>query len=822
MARTQEVARWTGGLPLPAEIAREPARNHPLWSTSAPLDASTFDLLEVTVSGLEHSELVLLWVPRDPAPGLPPGRLALQGEFAPGSETKTFSFDLRGSPAWQGAVIGASLHTDAASRRSAEVREVRALRRSLDPERLATAARQAWKVSLGGELRNALLATSAVASRRSAVSPSDGVLTFGFGVPQGQAKAVRFLVGARRSAGPVTPVFERTLGPAERERWFDVTVDLASFAGESIDLELSASTADGSPPLAFFADPVAAGPYAGAAPDILLVSIDTLRADRLSMSGYGRRTTPKLDHFAAERAVRFSDAIAQAPSTLPSHASLFTGLDAFRHGANHDPAADDLWTIAEALRGAGYRTLATTGGAKLHPRYALTQGFDVYRHWRQPERRDDELEAGLADIRRWLAEPRTLPRFLVLHTYEVHSPYRARQPFFRQLFPDRADPGCEVQMRTPAPDPEEGHLARLTADYVCQDRRTGAVRSSEPAIASALYDSAIAYADDRIGGLLEELARRGALDRMVVAVVSDHGESFGEHGMGMHGHLYDDNLRVPLLLAAPGRGFEGRTIDAQIRLMDLMPTLLELAGQPVPGQLDAVSLLPLLAGRASVPDEAWSYAVDANRGISLRSRGRLKYLFNNTAWAPLLGREEVYDLRSDPGELADRSAGFGDLEKLRAAVASTLHDAASGWRLSVRNADSTARAGRILGPIAAATRLRAEGPSTVALRATGHAASFELAPGESSIWLLDGAPVGPLRVQWGDAAILEIELPQPPGKQGWLVSGEGWRPVAGRLPNPGETGVGLEYRGSVSARRRAQGPVEEEHMRQLAALGYLR
>ncbi len=387
--------------------------------------------------------------------------------------------------------------------------------------------------------------------------------------------------------------------------------------------------------------------------DVLLVTIDTLRADHVS--AYGRPdapATPAIDALAAQ-AVLFEQAVAPAPLTLPSHASLLTGQWPFRHGARDNggfrlPAA--AVSLAEVLRARGYSTAAFVGSFVLDSRFGLDQGFEHYDDSMQAPAGagggDVEPAAYLGDVRRdgaavaaaaaaWLRHAGPGPLFVWVHLYDPHAPYEAASPF-RERYPSRP------------------------------------------------YAAAVAQADAALGEVLAAFGRRARAASAVVAVAGDHGEGLGEHGERTHGvFVYDSTLRVPLVLRAPDLP-RGERISWQVRLIDLAPTLLALVGAgaprpaaPPPGaaapgadatgtaalesvegprselQPDGVDLSAALRGESPAPElpayaeslfGAYHYGWSPLRALR---QGGVKWIE-----AP---RAELYDLRRDPGETEDLS-----------------------------------------------------------------------------------------------------------------------------------------------------------------------
>lgn len=433
---------------------------------------------------------------------------------------------------------------------------------------------------------------------------------------------------------------------------------------------------------------LACGDEAQPRPNIVLISVDTLRADRLPVS-------PRIDAWAKRHATVFQNAVAQAPWTLPSHASMLTGLDALRHGVNHSfqAAPEELTTLAERLRDAGYVTAGISGGAWLDPQYGLAQGFERYRSWRREQRGDEELEAHAALAARWLGELQ-VPFFLFLHTFDVHdfnAPHRRARA---------------------APRPNDPH-----ADLV------------------QLYEQAVSHMDERVGTLLERLESLDLHRRTIVVLTSDHGEDLGEDGVFGHGSLRDQVLRVPLLVASPGGRSAGRVIDEQVRSVDLVPTLLDLAGLEIPPGLDGVSLRALIEGEAAdVPKVATSYFSIAH-GLSLRLENRWKYVYDASAWAPGESeppRQALYRLPG--GESPERDGLAPDhplAQRLRNQARRLLAERLAGLRLRIDNRLPSPFTGNLRGELIRAGVPKSTGvPGLWLTRTSDAVAGFTIPPGQ--------------------------------------------------------------------------------------------
>jgi arylsulfatase A-like enzyme len=356
-------------------------------------------------------------------------------------------------------------------------------------------------------------------------------------------------------------------------------------------------------------------------PNIVLLQIDALRPDHLGFAGYERPTSPHLDRFR-ETATWFENAYTPAPSTRFAMTSMFTGYDA-RRAPHHDLGGNQFrldpraQTVAEELAPIGYDTLGYTISYVLHHNQGLGQGF---RLWDTPWPVDDwertypiaaELTTqAVGEYLRSMPEDGSRPFMLFAHYRCTHDPYFTYE---------RWDYG--------------------EADV---DR----------------YDSALNYCDDEIGKVLDQLDRRGDADRTVIAIFSDHGELFGEHGTTNHGNtLYETDVRILMLLRVPGVSV--RSVRVPVSLSDLAPTILELAGRPVRPDLDGWSLLVHLSGDA--PDDPaarplflftdlWRANVHIEATAVLR--WPYKYIRNSQT-----GAEQLYDVAADPEEEDDLAAG---------------------------------------------------------------------------------------------------------------------------------------------------------------------
>ena len=442
---------------------------------------------------------------------------------------------------------------------------------------------------------------------------------------------------------------------------------------------------------------------AGDRPNILLIVLDTARADRFPFDGYARPTAPALTAIAAEGAV-YERACTAAPWTVPSHGSLFTGLYPSQHGADsgHLRLDDEQVTLAERLRDAGYRTLGYTENPWVGKAHNFQQGFQHYEEiWRQvPGTAGEDMGAARVSqrIAEWLEwregnpEAQRQPFFMFINYFEPHLPYNPPEPERTRFMADPVDRAAVDRLRR-LMNPDDLRYILGLAHLPPGDRR----------ILSDLYDGEIAYVDRRAGEVIELLRRRGILDRTVVVVTSDHGESIGEHGLIDHKlNIFEEVLRIPLIVRYPPAVRAGQRIQAPVLLQDLFPTLLRLAGirteKPAGWPRDAVPL-PGVAGPGSErPRDAGGpdaegvaeplvaeYArpseflqviqealPDAGAGRWDRAQVAWRVGSEKLHWSSD-GRHRLFDLSKDPGETRDLAAERPErVAELRAAVEAWL------------------------------------------------------------------------------------------------------------------------------------------------------
>lgn len=360
---------------------------------------------------------------------------------------------------------------------------------------------------------------------------------------------------------------------------------------------------------------------------IIIIDIDTLGAKHLGTYGYLRDTSPNIDAFA-KQAIRFEWAFSQAPNTPPSQTSILTGLYPSTHGmiADDDRVPQAVTTLAEALHDHGFRTAAFIDGGYMAAAFGHDQGFDSY---------TDFQNTGIARIGpavdSWLNEyAATESFFLLIHTYDVHWPYDPPEPY-RSIFLEGLAPP------TPGFQP--------TAEYMEALRRDGKRKLPESDVeyAKALYDGGIRYVDAWLGRFLARLENLDLLERATVVILSDHGEEFQEHGSVGHDRLYATITHIPLLIRLPG-GARSSTFSQVVEGIDIMPTLLDLTGTPLPAGLQGRSLLALLRGERDGEQVAISESPFFGERRAIATGDYRLILTRKT------NRPEVFRFQDDPNE----------------------------------------------------------------------------------------------------------------------------------------------------------------------------
>ncbi len=523
-----------------------------------------------------------------------------------------------------------------------------------DPE----ADRFRSKIGLGNDVRNALLAPVKTRYRIPVEAPAGTRFRGAIGLPNPDGVlppgAVRFEVRFEQPESYPVVLLERELRldrPGDPDRWhpFDLVLP-TSASGElvlSTDSDASLMLAD-----AVFGNPTVVPPATlGRGRRVILVSIDTLRADRLGVYGAELPTSPRLDALAAQGVV-FDNAHAPSPWTLPSHRTMLTGLDPFTHGAlmaEQSALRADIDTLGEVLQAEGFATAGIHGGGFVSPAYGFAEGFDRYLEIAEPrEAIDAAIDIATADPDRDL--------FLFLHSYQVHAPYH-EEPEELPAFGPRFE-----ELREQLTDVVDPRLLGSHAHLSRQNRSGEPLPPAQLEMAKLLYDGGVRAMDRELGRLLDALEASDLLAKSLIVVTSDHGEGFDEHGLLLHANsLYRELLHVPLVVYQPGRVPAGARVEAHVGSADIVPTTLELLGIPTRPGLDGRSLVSLIDGAAGRTDSAapatdpdaprpvFGSLVDNRVALFSAIAGDQKYILYAAS-------EQLYDLAADPLETVDRAA----------------------------------------------------------------------------------------------------------------------------------------------------------------------
>ncbi len=752
---------------------------------------------------------------------------------------RVYEFPVSASPEWTGTITRLRIDPTNIAGDSLCLVEVAGLRRSVDYD-------QPWRVELDHEIRSSILVPAGEAREFELLAPSSALLRFGYGLAESHSAArlrqapvvLRVVLSEPSRLGVIAApnvLFTAAFPPGGDgdSGWFEGEVDLGAWSNRRLKLRFEsprrAGTATG--PVVVVGNPqLVSRDRETELPNVILISLDALRADHLSLYGYRKVTSPAIDAWARQNGVTFLNTVAASPWTLPSHVSMLTGRDALRHGVNYidSAVAEQTLLLPELLRAAGYRTAAITGGGYVDAEHGFGQGFDRFRWFSGEAGAESELHRHTELALQWLDQlSASEPFFLFFHTYEIHSPYRPREPYFSQFGGRHEDlQGRWLATTTGIQDaPTIGFQHRNRAIW---ESGVDLDLTASREIISALYDSGIAAVDHQIGRLLNRLRQLDLAQRTVVILTSDHGESLGEHQLVSHQSLDEEVLMVPLVVAFPERFVGGARLSEQVRTVDILPTILDLVGLDPPLAIDGLSLVPRLLGQDRPPGyPAWSYAGWTNYGLSLRTGEARKLIFNDSPWQPICSRESFSRLDHDP------TATAGDLAEVLHG-ASAAHSKAmdylaaysSGLRLDFANTGPQRLAAALSGPPLLPWTLKALGPACGQVEMAGDRAIVTIWAGQrvSLIWqdsfakeititVWSESPDGSER---GSSRVVVIRPRELSGTETLAFDGEQWsqtnQPPAGEL-----CGVTLRWQGSRNLETIPDPWLERQRLR---ALGY--
>jgi len=411
--------------------------------------------------------------------------------------------------------------------------------------------------------------------------------------------------------------------------------------------------------------------------NVVIIGVDTLRPDHLGCYGYDRNTSPGIDRFATQ-GVLFENVISHSPWTLPSFASIFTSLYPAQHGASalNSQLRTDQPTLAMMLLKKGYSTAAIINAPFLRPEFKLDRGFEFYDY--KPPFADRLADGTTADALAWIDGHMGEPFFLFVHYFDPHLPYQPPAPYDTRFAP--------------------GYTGDLTASFDInlfpEARATNfetmkAVPAEDWDYIRALYDGEIAFTDRAVGELLAGLDRRNLRENTLIIFLSDHGEEFFEHEGFEHGHtLYDELIKVPLIVSLPRQVPENARLKEHVRLIDIAPTVLDFLGIEPASHMEGASLRPMITGEGEMDAPAGSllppgigFSESMLYGPQRKSIVAYpwKYVYDMMTGGCLL-----FDLRADPGETEDLAAARPEaLKPASELLAKTVFGISETWYIEL-------------------------------------------------------------------------------------------------------------------------------------------
>ncbi len=515
------------------------------------------------------------------------------------------------------------------------------------PNKLKIKKRPAKGSARGLRSKNVILAPPPTSFSITKKISKNSALEFGYGIVNEQWENVKGEVSFTIDIADIKTqtkqrLFHTTLNPELRDmdkQWFAEEIDLGEYAKQNMTITFSTSfkNADTNNCYSAWVNPLFREKQNKKLKiNVILISMDTLRADHLGCYGYTRNTSPNLDAIARE-SVLFKQVISQAPYTVSSHMSMLTSLYPSFHKVNliqESTMNPKINTLAELLYNNGYRTWAIVGGGQVSSDYGFSEGFETYIEFTSPHR---DVWRKIQETIGFIEKEKANNFFVFIHSYKPHAPYNPIPPFDTMFDPEYDGP-------------VSGSIEQIEAI------NSGEIEVTPDDIAHlmALYDGDIREMDDQIVELYDYLKKEGLDRRTLVVFTSDHGEEFGEHGkVGVHSHtVYDELLRVPLILRLPDKLPPGTTWEDQVRSIDILPTIFDLIGidlkeTPIQGE----SLLPLIKKRQEGTNRhAFSerLAADGNHYRSLRTP-QFKYIMQDNKKKGIVDHF-YYDLTDDPRE----------------------------------------------------------------------------------------------------------------------------------------------------------------------------
>jgi len=529
------------------------------------------------------------------------------------------------------------------------------------------------KLYMGGVDFNVIFAPPKSEFSYTLSLPQRAVLDFGIGIIRDEnserlildkEKGVNFLVSLEHKGRKKT-IFQKyvNLPSGKKEDVFFLFQHKIELPPLPKEAQLSLITQGETGVFSFWYNPVIYRPPEKRK-NVILICLDTLRADHLGCYGYPIKTSPNIDSFASD-SVLFLNTYASSPWTLPSHVSLFTSLSGVQHQVYyHDDKIDPSFlTLAEILRQNHFFCPAFTGGGFVSPEYGFSKGFDIYYTGEGGVYYHNSAQLVYQIVSRWLERNGDKNFFMFIHTYQPHDPYACPYPY-KTMFLDDKPKWRTLNL--------SGYLGEKKGIYrkLPEKERQNII---------GLYDGEIRYADERlVNPLLEKLKEMNLYDQTMIIFTSDHGEEFYDHGSWTHGqNLYDESLKVPLIIKFPESEFAGKRVDTFVRLIDIMPTILDELGIDISDyDFEGESVIPLLKDK-DPQDRIFLADIGTNvlnshvpQKITMNF-GKYKLILNQKfsredlrfflSPPPSVPSVELYDLTQDPHETKNIASEKRDL-----------------------------------------------------------------------------------------------------------------------------------------------------------------
>lgn len=525
---------------------------------------------------------------------------------------------------------------------------------------------------------NAIFSPPKTVLRYALKIPEAGVLDFGYGLMQEswrtKGDGVQFHIDIK-AGDKEERLFDANVNPFKRvdhRKVFKEKLDLSDYANKKVEISFITERNNGIlNDLSYWCNPCI---YSQRDPqktnkqptNVILISLDTLRADHLGCYGYSRSTSPTIDSFSKD-SVLFSNCFSTAASTLVAHMSLVTSLNPKSHRVYNDKAGDTLspefLTVADVLRGHGYYCGALTGSGLVSAIFGFSKGFDEYHEDRYSQFKGDSAENLYANASRWLNRNSDKKFFLFLHTYQVHNPYKNDSSLGKMFITEDSKwqninlmgllRGRERKNPGSYPSELEDRAKRILESYLFRFRL---LSEDERQNIVDLYDGEIRHTDEYlIKPLLSELKKLNIYENTMVVLLSDHGESFEDHSMWEHGvQLYNELIRVPLIIKFPGSEHEGSTIENSVSIIDVLPSILEELGIAPLSQFEGKRVQNIISGTEDADRICYAETRTAGRKISV-VKGHDKLIFNGAPKSvyhliAIPSQLEYYDLLRDPFE----------------------------------------------------------------------------------------------------------------------------------------------------------------------------